>query len=99
MTDDQSTETRMPNAVVCDFNALTQSMRDELTDQVRFVVSLDPKAPTIAFTLPDCGSEELGHKVKHIGSVASLMIDQVFKWTTSDNYDVDAGEDHDPSIA
>ena len=99
MTDDQSTETRKPNAVVCDFGALTQAMRDELVDQIRFAVTLDPKGPVVAFTLPDCGSEELGYKMRHIGAVASVVIDQVFKWTTSDNYDVDAGEDHDPSIA
>lgn len=93
------TETRMPNAVVCDFNALAQAMRDELTDQIRFVVSLDPKAPSIAFTLPDCGSEEMGYKVTHVGKVVSEVVDQIFKWTTTDNYDVEAGEDHDPSIA
>jgi hypothetical protein len=94
---DEATEAR--TLLLADPGALVQSLREEMSDQVRFVVTLDPKGPVVAFTLPDCGSEELGCKVKHIGAVASVVIDQVFKWTTSDNYDVDAGEDHDPSIA
>lgn len=85
--------------LVCDLGALTQAMRDELGDQVRFVLSLDPKSPSIAFTVPDCGSEELGYKTRHLGAIVLSLTELVFKWTTSDNYDVEEGEDHDPSIA
>lgn len=86
-------------AVVCDFNTLAQTIRDELGDQVRFVLTLDPESPTIAFTMPDCGSEELGYKLRHMGSTVLALTELIFKWTASDNYDVDEGEDHDPSVA
>ncbi len=99
MGEAEATEPKQTAAVVCDFNTLAQTIRDEMGDQVRFVLTLDPKGPSIAFTIPDCGSEELGYKVRHVGAIVCTLTDQVFKWTATDNYDVDEGEEHDPSIA
>jgi hypothetical protein len=96
---EESTEQKQTAAVVCDVHALAQTIQDGLCDQVRFVLTLDPKAPSIAFTMPDCGSEELGYKLRHMQAGVLAMTDLIFKWTTSDNYDVEEGEDHDPSIA
>ncbi len=86
-------------AVIMDINGLIQAVRDEVTDQVRFVVSLNPTEPSVAFTIPDCGSEEMGYKLRAAGTVLMGVVDQVFRWTTEGNYEHEDGEDHDPSIA
>lgn len=95
MGDDATPKT----AVVMDINGLIGAVRDEVSDQVRFVVTLDPHAPTIGFTIPDCGSEEMAYKVKALMTGASLMVDQVFRWTVDDNYEGGDEDEHDPSIA
>ncbi len=86
-------------AVVVDVESLIRTLREEATDQVRCVVSLDPKAPTIAFVIPDCGSEELKEKAKPLASLTSMFVDQVFRWTIKGNYEGDEDDDYDPSVA
>ena len=94
------TPTIQSPAVVMDLDKLIQVLRDEATDQIRCVVSLDPKAPTIAFTVPDCGSEELKVKVRSLGAVMGQTIDQVFRWTIKAHYEgVDDDDAYDPSVA
>lgn len=93
-------EDNTPKAtVITDFNGLVQAIAEQASDQVKFVVSLNPNEPSIAFTIPDCGSEEMGYKLRAAGSVLMGVVDQVFRWTTDGNYESEDGEDHDPSIA
>ena len=85
--------------VTMDPDALIRALRDEATDQVRCVIALDPNAPTIAFTFPDCGSDEFGSKSRALGAIVGATVDQVFRWTIKGNYQGDDDDDYDPSIA
>jgi len=81
-----------------DMGKLSEALEERLGDQVKCVVQLNPDAPMIAFSFPDCGSEEMAYKARTMGAIMSQAIDQIFRWN-ADGYEGGDDDEHDPSIA
>lgn len=65
--------------------------KEDSTEEVRFTFTTDEKSSTFAASIPDCNSMEMGYKVRHVGALAHLLLEQSY---ARDGYHTDC-EDED----
>ena len=75
--------------------------KDDAVEKLDFTFTTDGTSATFAASIPDCNSMEMGYKVRHVGALAHVLLEQSY---ARDAYDTDGDDDDkhrrwDPSIA
>lgn len=77
---EKSTLTAIPNIVrIMDVAAFIETMRNELPEAAHFTIAFDKGEPTIAFDIPNSISEDFSAKLKVMGDLVYLLLEQAAK--------------------
>ena len=76
---------------VVDVPAIMEKAGELVVGEAKFTFTTDGKSITFAASIPDCTSEEMGYKIRHMGALADVLVEHAYR---RDEYGTDC-EDED----